>query len=97
MRKGKMKVLMVLVTLAVLLAAPLTAVASETMTVTGEVNDNFQIVDNDDGQVYEVADTEMGITLTEQHIGDKANVTGTVAQEGDLKIITVIDFEVLAE
>ena len=27
----------------------------------------------------------------------KMKVTGTVAQEGDLKIITVIDFEVLAE
>ena len=57
---------------------------------------NFQIVDGD-GQVYEVADTEMGNTLTEAHIGDKATVTGTAAQEGDLKIITVIDFEVLAE
>lgn len=96
MRKGKIKVVMVLVTMAVLLAASLAAVASETMTVTGEVNDNFQIVDGD-GKVYEVADTDMGNTLTEEHIGGKAKVTGTVAQEGDLNIITVIDFEVLAE
>jgi hypothetical protein len=96
MRKGNIKVIMMLVTMAVLLAAPLAAVASETMTVTGEVNDNFQIVDGD-GQIYEVADTDMGNTLTEEHIGDKAKVTGTVAREGDLNIITVIDFEVLAE
>lgn len=96
MRKGKLNVAMVLVTMAMLLAAPWTAVASEAITVTGEVNDNYQIVDGD-GQVYEVADTDMGNTLTEQHIGDKAKVTGTVAKEGDLNVITVIDFEVLAE
>jgi hypothetical protein len=96
MKSGKMKMLMVLITLVMVMAAPLAAMASETVTIEGEVNDSFQIVAGD-GQVYEVADTAQGTDLVENHIGEKAKVVGTIEQDQDVKIISVTTFEILAE
>ncbi len=96
MRKGNMKIMLVLLTLVMFTAVPLAAMASEPVTIQGEVNDSYQIVDND-GQVYEVADTTQGNDLVENHIGEKAKVTGTVEQNQDVKIITVTAFQILAE
>lgn len=87
---------MVLITLVLISAAPLAAVASESVTIQGEVNDSFQIVDSN-GQVYEIAETEKGNDLVENHIGEKAKVVGTLQQDQDVKIITVTTFEILAE
>lgn len=96
MIRGKMKFMAVLITLALMSAAPLAAMASEPVTIQGEVNDSYQIVDSN-GQVYEVAETEKGTDLVENHIGEKAKVVGTVQQDQDVKIITVTTFEILAE
>ncbi|MBR9984524.1 MAG: hypothetical protein KFF68_01315 [Desulfosarcina sp.] len=96
MKRGKMKFMMVLITLVLISAAPLAAVASESVTIQGEVNDSFQIVDSN-GQVYEIAETEKGNDLVENHIGEKAKVVGTLQQDQDVKIITVTTFEILAE
>ena len=96
MKRGKMKFMMVLITLVLISAAPLAAVASESVTIQGEINDSFQIVDSN-GQVYEIAETEKGNDLVENHIGEKAKVVGTLQQDQDVKIITVTTFEILAE
>jgi hypothetical protein len=96
MIRGKMKIMMVLITCVLIFGAPLAAMASEPVTIQGEVNDSYQLVDSN-GQVYEVAETEKGTDLVENHIGEKAKVVGTVQQDQDVKIITVTTFEILAE
>ncbi|BBO70337.1 hypothetical protein DSCA_42670 [Desulfosarcina alkanivorans] len=96
MKKGKMNMWLVLTMLAVITLLPLLAMASEPVTIEGEVNDNFQIVDAD-GQVFEIADTVQGTDLVENHIGEKAKVVGTLEQDQDVNIITVTTFEILAE
>ena len=58
----------VLLMTAVLITIPLAALSSDRITVTGEVNDNYQIVSND-GEIFEVADTEAGIDLIDNQIG----------------------------
>jgi hypothetical protein len=96
MKRGTITVMMVLLALVLAAAVPFSAMASETMTIQGEVNDNFQIVDSD-GQIYEIGDTASGNDLVENHIGKKAKVVGTVEQDEDVKIIKVTTFEILAE
>lgn len=93
---GKRTVLMVLMAGIMILGAPLAALAAEQVTIQGEVNDSYQIVDAN-GQVYEVADTAQGNALVENHIGEKAKVTGTIEQDQETKIISVTTFEILAE
>lgn len=96
MKKGKMNMWVVLIALAMITLLPLAAMASEPVTVEGEVNDNFQIVDAD-GQVFEIADTVRGTDLVENHIGEKAKVVGTLEQDQEVNILTVTTFEILAE
>jgi cell division protein FtsL len=96
MKRGKMKFMTVLITLVLMSAVPLAAMASEPVTIQGEVNDSYQIVDSS-GQVYEIAETEKGNDLVENHIGEKAKVVGTLQQDQDVKIITITEFEILAE
>jgi hypothetical protein len=91
-----MKFLMVLFTLVLISVIPFAAMASEPVTIQGEVNDSYQIVDSN-GQVYEVADTVQGNDLVENHIGEKAKVVGTIQQDQDVKIISITTFEIIAE
>jgi len=71
-----------------------TNVLGEEITIKGEVNDNYQIV-TEDGQIYEVADTDKGNEVVLQHIGKIVKISGTIEEsdEGE-KIITVISYEV---
>lgn len=71
-----------------------TNVLAEEITIKGEVNDNYQIV-TEDGQIYEVADTDKGNEVVLQHISKIVKITGTVEEsdEGN-KIVTVISYEV---
>ena len=71
------------------------SVAGE-MTITGEVNESYQIVDSA-GIVYDVAENEVGDHIVTNLIGQKLTVTGTIDQEGDTKIITVKEYKVLEE
>ena len=96
MKQRGIKLMMVLITLVLMSAIPLSAMASEPVTIQGEVNDSYQIVDSN-GQVYEIAETEKGNDLVENHIGEKAKVVGTLQQDQDVKILTVTTFEILAE
>ena len=68
--------------------------ASE-MTIVGAVNYFYQIMA--DGQVYEVANTSMGDDLVMNYIAEKVEVTGTVEEKEEVKIITVKFFKVVHE
>jgi hypothetical protein len=65
------------------------------MTIVGEVNYFYQIMA--DGQIYEVANTSMGDDLVINHIAEKVEVTGTVEEKEEMKIITVKSFKVVLE
>jgi len=95
MGRSKIYTVLGLIAAALLLILPLTA-AAESTTLEGEVNDSYQIVASD-GQVYEVTDTTQGNDLVENHIGEKVKVTGTIEQEGDVKVITITSFQVIQE
>lgn len=77
--------------LIVLLASP--ALTGDTMTITGTVNENAQIV-TDDGKVYDVVDSEMGDEVAEM-VDKKVKVTGTVQEDEDQMMITITNYEVL--
>ena len=72
-----------------------TAISGKTMTITGTVNENYQIV-ADDGQVYEVADTEKGDEVVDL-VGKKVKLTGTVEESDGEKIITITSLAVIEE
>ncbi len=65
------------------------------ITIVGEVNDAHQIVA--DGQIYEVANTPKGDDLVFNYIAVKVQVTGTVKEEDEMKIITVKSFKAIPE
>lgn len=96
MKHAAMKMMVVGIAIAMLMVVPFYAVAADTVTITGEINDSYQIIDTE-GQVYEVADTTQGNELVENHIGEKAKVTGTIEQDQEVKIITVTAFQIVAE
>ncbi len=96
MKRRSVTLTMVLITFVMATMIPFAAMAAESVTIQGEVNDSYQIVDSS-GQVYEVADTTQGNELVENHIGEKAKVVGTVEMNQDVKTITVTQFEILAE
>ena len=94
LRLSKLNWFRAIMVIAVFAALAGTAIA-DTVTITGEVNDNYQIVAN--GQIYEIADTPEGNELAENHISAKVKVVGMVQETEDIKIITVVSYEVLAE
>ena len=65
------------------------------ITIVGEVNDAFQIVT--DKQIYDVANTELGYDLIINYIAEKVEITGTVEEKEDMKIITVRSFKIVPE
>ena len=93
MKKTAFGILVVAV-LVLMLATPVLAVENE-MTVTGVVNEDYQIV-TDLGDVYEVEDTDMGNDLL-NHVGKKVEVKGTVSEEDEVKTIKVASYVVLED
>ena len=65
------------------------------MTIVGQVNYSYQIMA--DGQIYEVANTSMGDDLVMNYIAEKVEVTGTVEEKEEMKIITVESFKVVSD
>lgn len=96
MRKGNMRTRGMLITLAIFMILPLAASASDMVTIEGEVNDSYQIVDSS-GQLYEIADTVEGNELIDSHTGEKVSVTGTLQEDENGKTITVTSFKVITE
>jgi hypothetical protein len=73
------------------LCLPVTA--QEKVVITGTVNENYQIED-DDGELYDIGENEKGDELGEL-IGARVRVTGMVQEEEGLKTIMVTSFEVI--
>jgi lysyl-tRNA synthetase class II len=69
-------------------------VFADEITITGKINETYQIVtDKDD--VYEVADSDLASELLE-NIGQTVKVTGTLVQsEEGVKTIRVNDYEIV--
>lgn len=68
------------------------ALAGE-VTITGEVNGDYQIV-ADNGDVYDVAEDEKGDDLV-ANVGKKVEVQGTLMEEEGSKILKVVSFKVV--
>ena len=68
--------------------------AGET-TLVGRVNYSYQIIA--DGEKYEVANTEMGDDLVMNYFAQNVEVTGTVEEKWEVKVITVKSFKVVPE
>ena len=73
----------------------LSLVFASEMTIFGEVNYSYQIIAA--GQIYEVANTAIGDDLVINFIAKKVEITGTVKEKGEVKIITVKSFKVIPE
>jgi len=72
------------------------AISANEVTVSGTVND-FYGIETDDGEVYEIGDSEQGDELIGL-VGARVEVTGTVEEDEDgVKIITVSSFVILEE
>ncbi len=72
-----------------------TGVLAGQVTIKGTVNEDAQIV-ADDGEIYEVADTELGsevVTL----VGAKVLVMGTIEEREGKRVVTVTAYQVLDE
>ena len=96
MRRWQMKGLTVFIIAIMVTMVPLAGLASETTTIEGEVNDNYQIVGSD-GQIYEVENNEKGNELVVDHIAKKVSVTGTIKQDGEFLVITVANYQIIEE
>ena len=66
------------------------------VTFLATVTDGYQLVD-DEGQPYEVENTTRGNELVLNHVGRKVEVTGTVHDEVDYKLIVVESYRVVEE
>ena len=67
--------------------------ATDIVTIIGEVNETNQIVV--DGAIYEVDDTPVGDDLVKNYIHQKVEVSGKLSIEGDMRIIAVKSFKVI--
>ena len=79
-----------------LVAAVDFSLAEEKVTFMATVSDGFQLV-GEDGYPYEVEDTDKGNELVLKHIGRKVEVTGTVKEAIDYRVIDVDSFRVIEE
>ncbi|MGB2930387.1 MAG: hypothetical protein WBB70_15940 [Desulfobacterales bacterium] len=87
-------VFIVLLTFSVFLSSPAIAEPT-TVTIVGEVNDQYQIVAQD-GIIYEIADTELGNEVLKL-IGSVVEVTGDVKEEDGVKVLDVKSFKAKEE
>ena len=96
MEMKKRQLLSGMLAISILLVMFLNSALAGQVTIVGEVNDTYQIV-AEGGQIYEVTANEIGNEVVFRLISRKVKVTGTVKEEGEVKIITISSYEVLAE
>ncbi len=66
---------------------------ASTVTIVGEVNDDFQIIADGD-QVYEIMTDDNGEELA-GHAGEKVKVAGEIVEDEGDRVIKVLSYEVL--
>ena len=86
-RKMKKLISKVLVIMVVMVFAGSAMAASELIVLQGQVTEDSQILD-DEGNVFDIADTEKGNELIE-NVGQKVEIEGTVMEEEGGKVLTV--------
>lgn len=69
------------------------AVAGSEISVSGVINEDGQLVD-DDGMAYDIADNEEGDEVMDM-VGSKVTVKGTVLEADGTKIITISSFKII--
>ena len=67
--------------------------ATDIITIIGEVNETNQIVV--EGDIYEVDDTPVGDDLVKNYIQQKVEVSGKLSIEGDMRLIAVKSFKIV--
>ena len=72
------------------------AMDTSTVAFLATVTDGYQLVD-DEGRPYEVENTAKGNELVLNHVGQKVEVTGTIQDEVDYKLVVVESFRVVEE
>ncbi len=72
-----------------------TAIAGAEVSISGVINEDGQLVDND-GMAYDIAESEEGDQIMEM-VGSKVTVKGTVMESEGTKIITISSFKVIEE
>ena len=77
----------------ILASAILTTPAIAKTTITGVINESYEIV-TDNGDVYEVGDTAIGEKLATTQVGNRVTVTGEVTETTDFKTIDVEHYTV---
>jgi len=87
-------VFVVLFAFSLFFSSPVIAEATS-VTIVGEVNDQYQIVAKD-GTIYEIADTELGNEIL-KHIGEVVEVTGDVEEDDGVKVLDVKSFQTKEE
>lgn len=88
MRKGIKIVL--LVAMVISLMATITLAA----TIVGTVEDNYQII-TEDGDAYNIADTDTGNDLVMNSTGKIVRVNGQITEEEGVKTISIESFEIV--
>jgi hypothetical protein len=71
------------------------AVAGSEVSISGVINEDGQLVDND-GTAHDIAENEEGNEIMEM-VGQKVTVKGTVMEAEGTKIITVTEFRLIEE
>ena len=89
----KSKTLISLLTVVALLFSAGLALAADTVTIQGQVNEENQLVDQD-GNIYQIAETEEGMQVMDM-VGEKVEVRGTVTEQEGAKEITVESFSIV--
>jgi DNA/RNA endonuclease YhcR with UshA esterase domain len=89
----KSKTLISLLTVVALLFSAGVALAADTVTIQGQVNEENQLVDQD-GNIYQIAETEEGMQVMDM-VGEKVEVRGTVTEQEGAKEITVESFSIM--
>jgi hypothetical protein len=92
MKIKKMSVISLLAVITLVFATG-TGLSAEPITLQGQVTEDSQFM-TDDGDVYEIADTEEGAEVMEM-VGEKIEVRGTLSEDEGTREITVESFSVV--
>ena len=95
MKKNMRKILLGILIMGLIVFISGIAVAGSEVNISGVINDDGQLVDNN-GMAYDIADSEEGSELMEM-TGQKVTVKGTVMEAEGTKIITVSSFKIIEE
>ena len=72
-----------------------TAVADSEVSISGVINEDGQLVDNE-GRTYDIAENEEGHEVMEM-VGHKVSVKGIITESDGVKIIAITDFKLLED